>query len=430
MTRTGLMVLLSCTFAAAAHGQSALLAEDPQPLPDFNRQARTHTWSVYAQGGLSWASGVGYQSLDAKRSYQQSPAVGGGIDYHLAPWVRVGGEYLWSRYRREQRLSALDPKQMPVKTYGNYLVNYHKVRLGVDFNLMELWPRRRAQWLNVYFGTGLGYLFARGNEYGIWFNNTVTQGGTTQPLTPGATLNNEGSLTFTGNVRTVNEHSSFRGFYVPASLHCEANLSSRVAVGLKGEMDWLLARKDRAPKHLAFALATVRYNFAPSRAQALTAHYEGEIRLLNDRLNALRREADAERERAAQAERQQQELRQHLDALAQRPPSHAPAAQPAALPPHFVQFAHNSSYFDATEAERLRNFAQSAKGRILNLVAEASTPGNVDYNQALSERRLQRVIDFLIQAGFDRGNLRPTIAVGEQNGKPSAEGRRVTITVE
>lgn len=429
MTRMGLMALLFCTIATTVYGQSAESSGGMQTLPDFNRQARTRTWSIYAQGGLSWASGVWYQNIDARRSYKQSPAVGGGIDYHIAPWVRVGAEYLWSRYRREQRFSTIEASQMPVKTYGNYMMNYHKVRLGADFNLMELWPHRTAQWFNVYAGTGVGYLFAKGNEYGIWFNNTLSQGGTTTPLAPGTPINNNGSAILTGNVRTTNEHSNFRNFYIPASLHIEANLSPSIAVGVKGEVDWLVSRKDMAPKNVIFALATLRYSFVPSRVKALTVRYEGEIGWLNDRLNALHQQAEADRLRADRAESQQQELNKRLQECEQ---SWSVVQQPefGVLSPYFVQFAHNSSYINRTEAERLRIFAQSAKGRSLNLVAEASTPGETDYNQQLSERRLQRVVDFLISEGFDRSSLHPTIAIGEQNGKPTAEGRRVTITVE
>ncbi|WP_052115879.1 outer membrane protein [Porphyromonas crevioricanis] len=308
----GLTALLSCTIAVVAHGQTSESSGGTPTQPDFNRQARTHTWSIYAEGGTSWASGVWYQNLDAKRSYSLSPAVGGGIDYHIVPWVRVGAEYLYSRYRREQRFSTIDPKQMPVKTYGNYVVNYHKVRLGADFNIMELWSSRKAQWLNIYAGTGVGYLFAKGNEYGIYFNNTISQGGTTSPLTPDATISNESSLTLTGNVRTTNTHTDFRNFYIPASLHIEANLSPRIAVGIKGEMDWLIARKEMAPKNLIFALATMRYSFAPSHAKALAARYDGEIATLNDQLNALRQQAENDRQRADRAESKQQELSKRL----------------------------------------------------------------------------------------------------------------------
>ena len=97
---------------------------------------------------------------------------------------------------------------------------------------------------------------------------------------------------------------------------------------------------------------------------------------------------------------------------------------------YVVFFSHNSSYLDADEAERLHAFAQAFRGCRLSLLAEASTPGSREYNQALSERRLARVIDLLKGDGFSLDDLVPGYAIGEQNGIDTAEGRRVTITVE
>ena len=82
------------------------------------------------------------------------------------------------------------------------------------------------------------------------------------------------------------------------------------------------------------------------------------------------------------------------------------------------------------EADRLKAFARSVRGKKLSLVAEASTPGSNGYNQQLSERRLTRVVEALVKEGFALEDLHPTTAIGEQKGKPSAEGRRVTITAE
>ena len=94
-----------------------------------------------------------------------------------------------------------------------------------------------------------------------------------------------------------------------------------------------------------------------------------------------------------------------------------------------MQFNHNSSHVGGAEAERLRAFARSVRGERLALVAEASTPGGEDYNVRLSERRLRRVVEILVSEGLSAGDLRPATAIGARNGKPSAEGRRVTITV-
>ena len=407
------------------------------PPRDLNSELRHRTWSFYTQGGLSWATGVWYRNLDAKRSYRQSAAAGGGVDLTIRPWVRVGAEYIWSRYRREQRLSALDTKAMPVKAYGNYMMNLHNAKLGVGLNLMEIWPERRAQWLNIWAGTGAGYTFGRGNEYGIHFSNTLTQGGQTTPLTGGASISNDDAITITGNVRTTNRHERFNAFYIPASLHVEADLCRRLTVGLKGEADWLLNRGDIAPKGYAFALVTLRYNLVPSRARVQRAYYEGEISALGGRLDALRLEADRTRARADEAgealrlaETRNADLQGLLsDCEECRARAEAEAEASAAPLSHYVQFDHNSSHVGGAEADRLKAFARSVRGERLSLVAEASTPGGEDYNVRLSERRLRRVVEILVGEGLSAGDLRPATAIGARNGKPSAEGRRVTITV-
>ena len=385
----GLSVLFSATVAVGTQAQTADRGRT-QPPRDQNSELHTRTWSIYAQGGLSWANDVWYQNLDAKRSYQQSPTVGGGIDFTIRPWVHVGAEYLWSHYRHEQ-------------------------------------------WLNIWVGTGVGYTFAKGNEYGIYISNTQTQGGQTTPIGDGTTIGNDSEITVTGNVRTTNHHEKFNTLYVPASLHIEADVSRRFTVGLKGEMDWLMNRKDIAPKNLILALATVRYNFVASRAKVQRAYYKGELSALNDRVNALQRDvatekARAEREAAERqrAEQQQAELQRRLTDCEERQAEPPATVQPS----HFVQFAHNSSYMSREEAEHLKAFARSVRGHRLTLVAEASTPGADGYNQQLSGRRLARVVEALVKEGFDRADLNPQTAIGERNGKPAAEGRRVTIKVE
>ena len=401
------------------------------PPRDLNSELRHRTWSVYTQGGLSWATGVWYRNLDAKRSYRQSAAAGGGFDLTIRPWVRVGAEYIWSRYRREQRPSALDAGSMPVKAYGNYMMNLHNAKLGVGLNLMEMWPERQAQWLNIWAGTGAGYTFGRGNEYGIHFSSTQTQGGRTTPLTGGASIGNDDAVTVTGNVRTTNRHERFNTFYIPASLHVEADLGRRLTVGLKGEMDWLLNRGDIAPGRYAFALVTLRYNLVPSRARVQRAYYEGEISALGGRLESLRLEAARSSARAAEAEEalrlaetQNADLRGRLSDCEE-----CMARAEAAPPSHFVQFGHGSSSVEGSEAERLRAFARGVRGERLSLVAEASTPGGEEYNVRLSERRLRRVVEILVSEGLSAGDLRPATAIGARNGKDSSEGRRVTITV-
>lgn len=342
----------------------------------------------------------------------------------------MGADYIWSRYRREQRFSELDTKSALSKTYGNYVVNTHNVKLGAQFNFMEFWPARKAQWFNVWLGTGLGGTFARGNEYGIWIGTTKTENGTTTPIFGDVNISNDATVTITGNVATANRDEDFDRLFIPATLHIEADVSRRFTVGLKGEFDWLLNRKEVAPKHLIYAMATVRYNFVKSGARKQREFYGGELASLNDRVNNLRQQADAEKARAdreaalrQRAEQDNNELQRQLTDCEKSKKNVEPAT-------HYVQFAHNSSYMSREETDRLRSFAQSVKGQKLSILAEASTPGTAEYNQTISERRLKRVVKLLLKEGFAPEDLHPQTAIGAQNGKKTAEGRRVTITVK
>ena len=428
--RIGFSVLLTSLFTVGAQAQTVGEGK-ADPLRNTNKELRTNTWSIYAQGGLSWANGVWYPNIDAKSSYKQSPAVGGGIDFTIRPWIRVGADYIWSRYRREQRFDKLDTDASPAKTYGNYVINTHNVKLGVQFNFMEFWPNRKPQWLNIWMGTGLGGTFARGNEYGIWVGNTVSENGNTKPFFGDINISNDATVTITGKVATVNRREKFDKLFIPATLHIEADVSRQFTLGLKGEMDWLLNRQEVAPKHLIYAMATVRYNFVQSRSHKLRNYYDGELAALNDRTNNLRQEADAEKARAdresalrQKAEQQNADLQRQLDDC-QKSKKTVVATQE-----HFVQFAHNSSYMSREEMDRLRSFARSVKGKKLTVVAEASTPGTSDYNQLLSERRMKRVVDVLVKEGFAPQDIQPQVAIGSKEGKKAAEGRRVTIKVK
>ena len=426
--RIGFSVLLTSLFTVGAQAQTVDEGK-ANPLRNTNKELRTNTWSIYAQGGLSWANGVWYPNIDAKSSYKQSPAVGGGIDFTIRPWVRIGADYIWSRYRREQRFSVIDNNVMPVKTYGNYMMNTHNIKLGVQFNLMEFWTARKAQWFNIWLGTGLGGTLARGNEYGVWISNT--KNGTSSSIGNDANISNDGTVTITGNVSTHNRHENFNKLYIPATLHIEADVSRQFTVGVKGEMDWLLKRQEVAPKHLIYALATVRYNFVQSRARKQRDYYDGEIAVLNDRANSLRQEADSEKARAEQEAQLRQKAEQENNDL-QRQLDDCQNSKKAveATPEHYVQFAHNSSYMSREEKDRLRSFARSVKGEKLTIVAEASTPGTSDYNQLISERRMKRVVDLLLKEGFSLQDLQPQTAIGAKNGKKTFEGRRVTIKVK
>ena len=268
MKRNYLLALL----LAALVSMAGPIGASGRSSSDRNSAAPSARWSVYAQGGISQAAGVSYENINARNTYGVSPAAGGGVDFSIRPWVRVGAEHLWTEYRRERRFSDLDSGVMPVQAYGNYIMTVNRTHLGIGLNPLGGKPRG----FNIWAGTGFGYMFGKGNEYGIWFNSTVTQGGKTYPLSPDVVLGNESNLTVTGNVRATNNHVSFNSFYVPLSLHVEVDLGRQFAIGLKGGTDWLVGASGDAPRNLVHALMTLRFNFVPGVSKALR-QYHGSV---------------------------------------------------------------------------------------------------------------------------------------------------------
>lgn len=430
--RTTGMCLLALTmslFVRPAHSQE-MKNEIPNNL-EYNKEVRKGTWSIYAQSGLSWTTGTWYENINAKKSYGISPAIGGGIDFTIRPWVRIGTEYLYSYHRREQRFSSLNTSSMPIKAYGNYAMSYHNIKLNAGYNFMELWPQRKAQWLNIWASTGVGYMMAGGNEHGIYFNTSITQNGKSTPALHEININNNSNVEIHGNVHSSNNHLSFNKLYIPTSLHVEFDVSRQVTLGVKGEMDWILNKKSIAPKNLAPGMVTIRYNFVQSKAKKLKRHYDNTIAAMTANINSANNRAEAEKKRADEAEKachhmemEKADLQRHLEDCRQNKTKVVTKLE------HTILFNNNSSYFSKEQAEALKAFAQQHKDQKLSLIAEASKPGSKRYNQMLSERRLKRVIDALLKMGFTADNLNPTIAIGSQRGIDSAEARRVTISVE
>ncbi len=219
---------------------------------------RTHTWSVYAQGGVAWAGGVAMKSVDASSGTSVSPLVGAGVNYNIQPWVRLGLNYEFSKYKREQRFSDFQPLEpelsngTPVEqvgglAYRNTWTHYHNVDLTAEFNLMELWKNRGCKRFNLYLGTGVGMTVAEGNTYAISMGYERYVNGTNHVIYDW--------------MRANNRHHSFQSVYVPVVISAEYSVSPNWAVGLRGSGKYLFSDDDHAPKNLWGAGLTVRYTF-------------------------------------------------------------------------------------------------------------------------------------------------------------------------
>ena len=65
----------------------------------------------------------------------------------------------------------------------------------------------------------------------------------------------------------------------------------------------------------------------------------------------------------------------------------------------------------------------------MEIVAEASAVGGHNHNQRLSEERMASVVHLLQQYGVTYSQITGSKAIGDTAGISSAEGRRVTISV-
>lgn len=219
----------------------------------YNDTVRTHTWSVYIQGGGTLYHGMRGMDDIAKRKHIM-PFGGVGVKYNIKPWVRLGLnlEYDMLRSTDKGMLSTTTNKDYEIKdpstgkTYpttletkmdrfqNRYTMQYAMADLNVDFNIMEFWHNRKAQQLNLWLGVGVGYL--RG-----WSRNSTTFSCREMAVAKGEGYYNVYTHNYMKS-HAFNEHVD--AMYIPATLSLEYDLSSRWTAGVFGRYSYLPLNKD------------------------------------------------------------------------------------------------------------------------------------------------------------------------------------------
>lgn len=236
-----------------------------------NAQRVDNTLSIYGQGGTSWATGTDFENVNASTGTTIAPLVGVGVNYYIRPEVRLGLNYEFSKFKREQRFDTFQPvesmlelSQFPELTdkdggiaYRNQWTQYHNIDLTAEYNIMGLWKNRSDKAFNLYVGTGIGVMFARGNTYTLGMGSELW-------VDPNNYVNgsqvsdNWASLSW---VKAFNNRHSFNSLYVPLVLSAEYDLSTQWTLGVKGEYKFLFSSDDMAPNGVITTGVTVRYNF-------------------------------------------------------------------------------------------------------------------------------------------------------------------------
>ena len=397
---------------------------------------RTSTWSLYAEGGATMVHGLGISNVDAAPGMNIFPEIGAGVSFNIRPWIRLGLNYDFSKYAREQRFSEFQPLEAPVgegtlsERYGGLVyskmwTHYHAADLTLEFNIMELWRNRHDRRFNLYAGAGFGWLFAKGNTYDISMGNERWS----EPY----------KETINTWLDAVNTRHKYNVGYVPMLLSAEFDVSPVVTVGVQGNYKRLL-RCDNAPKGIGTASVVLRLNILGSKSGYKSTGrrlHESELALAAMTEAGATAKADCEAsgkakdEALASARSENASLRSQVDSLEKESNELKSRRTNEILQKLTVQFSNDSFKLLPEAKASLDSFAESLKDMKeteLVVVGEASATGASGHNQRLSELRIETVLDYLRKQGVDcsRALRQP---LGDSGKDASDSARRATVIV-
>lgn len=397
---------------------------------------RTATWSLYAEGGATMAHGLGMSSVDAAPGMNIFPEIGAGVSFNIRPWIRLGVNYDFSKYAREQRFSEFQPLEIPAgegtlsEQYGGLVyskmwTHYHAADLTLEFNIMELWRNRQDRRLNLYAGAGFGWLFASGNTYDISMGHERWSGSYKE------TINTW--------LDAVNSRHKYDVGYVPMLLSAEFDVSPVVTVGVQGNYKRLLSR-DNAPKGIGTASVVLRLNILGSKSGYKSTGRklrESELALAAMTVAGAAAKADCEAsgkakdEALASAKTENAALKSRVEALEKENAGLKARRTNEVLQDLTVQFSNDSFKLLPEAKASLDAFAErlkTMKETELVVVGEASATGGSGHNLRLSELRIETVLDYLRKQGVDcsRAFRQP---LGDSGKDTSDSARRATVLV-
>lgn len=425
------MIKLKCILGVTA----AFLATVTLQAQTYNDSVRTHTWSVYIQGGASNYHGVRSELFDnSKRTI--SPDINWGVKYNIKPWVRVGvnAGYTMLKSTGKSILSS-------TTTDNNFFVGDHPATLekradrlqnsnsayllgldaNVDFNILQIWPERKAQWINLYAGMGVGYMHG-------WNRNSQTWSFNEKAVAEGDGYYNVYSHSY---MKSSHDKTQFNALYVPLSLSLEFDVMRQLTLGAIGQYKYLPMKKEFSPKGIYSAGIVIRYNFVKSKSKLqhqqivdLYSQLDTSRSDCNNEKIALQRKAKEDESRLrAQAE----DLRRQLEGKS----NVAVAKEGEACS---VVYFENDSWDLSTEStKRLEQLVEQLKAnsemKVL-LIGSANAVGRSGRNQKLSDNRLDSVKQFLLNHGISNARFSSEVSLGDRGMAINSDCRRVIIIAQ
>lgn len=419
----------------------AFLAMVSLQAQTYNDTVRTHTWSLYGQGGVSIYHDMrGADVSDSRRPVSPYGAIG--FKYNIKPWVRWGlnleytmlkstGKVVAKQKLVDDNYTITDPSTgktypAPLETtidrlQNRYNMHYAMADVNIDFNIMDIWHNRKAQKWNLWLGTGVGYLHG-------WSRHSLTYSYRQEAIAKGKDYYH----VYTHNYLTSDAtKEQVNALYIPVRLSLEYDITPRWTIGVMGQYKYLPLDKELIPKGMANAGLLLRYNFVGKRMptnkalyyralneqQEMKEAYERQLRdkqRLNDELTGKLRSAQQENADLKNLVEDCQKAKTKVYS-------------------HDVYFPVNKTSISSQEKLRLNDFIASLKeqgGYKLTIIGEASSDGPSSKNFKLSEGRLNNVVAYLKKQGIEDFSIKLEKAVGDSNGCPDPKCRRVQVTVE
>lgn len=448
------------------------------PLIDIGAQERgsgtyrTCTWSLYGEAGATMSHGIGISNVNAAPWTSVSPEIGAGVSFNIRPWIRLGLNYDFSKYARELRFNKLQPLDTPAgdgtidtdgahtgdlsgdfsgeiipdidgtpagdrllleKTgglaYTKMWTHYHATDLTLEFNVMEIWKNRTDKRFNLYAGAGFGWLFAKGNTYNIAMGNERWK--------------EKYKETTDIWLKAENTRHKYNSGYVPMLVSAEFDVTPIVTLGLQGNYKRLL-KCDNAPKGIGTVSMVVRLNLLggksgyKSKASRLRES-ENALAAMRDMNEVLKDECEDSmsdlKDELAESQHEIEKLKSQLEGLKKE--NEELKTQVDEKPKHdtldtgCAMFDFDSYKLRPQAKAELNDFAnrlKSMEGYDLVVIGEASAIGDSGYNQRLSERRIDSVINYLGKKGIDCSSAYRQ-ALGDSRNDKSESAQRATILV-
>lgn len=401
----------------------------------YNDSVRTRTWSVYMQGGFSGYHGVRSELFDNSRKVL-SPDFDLGVKYNIRPWVRLGANagYTMLKATGKHILSVvttddnfmIDNRPGTLEVKSDRLQNRNGAHLlgldiNADFNILQIWPKRKAQWLNLYAGAGVGYMHG-------WNRNSQTWSYNERGTAIGDAYNHLYTHSY---MKSTEGKKQFNALYIPLSLSLEFDVLRQLTVGVIGQYKCLPTKAEFTPKGIYSAGVVVRYNFVKSKNKLR----RNQVADLYSRLDAARVDcADEKDALQRQSVQQAQQLRGQVDELKRQLGEASRLAGKKKEEASAVIYFENNSYeLSAEDDEKLRTLAGQLKAdseKKIMLIGSANAVGSKSLNRKLSSRRVEAVKQILLDQGVDEARFKTQVSLGDSGMTTSPDCRRVIVVTQ